>query len=147
MRERGGITPLPAAVALAAMLAAGCGKDAGSDHVPVKGKVTIGNAPLTKGLVIFAPDKAAGNQYPHQARGQIDEQGYYTLRSDDGNEGTPPGAYRVAVISTAPSDPKDEYAVPKSLIPTGYADPAQSGIKIEVRADAKEGQYDILLSK
>lgn len=123
----------------------GCG-GATATHVPVKGKVMIGKKPLTTGLVIFQPDKSKGNEFPHAARGQIDEQGNYQLDSDAGKPGTPAGHYLVAIVATRKKDPKDEYSEMVSLIPTGYNDPKTSGMKVEVKADAKDGAYDLLIT-
>lgn len=123
----------------------GCG-GASTTHIPVKGKVMFGTKPLPTGLVIFYPDKSKGNEFPHAARGQINEQGIYDLESDAGKPGTPAGHYIVTIVATKKKNPKDEYSEMVSLIPTGYNDPKTSGMKVEVKPDAKADAYDLLIT-
>lgn len=126
---------------------AGCDDGGGGDYVPVAGVVNFDGKALTQGTVVFEPDKTAGNSFLHASRGTIDAQGNYTLNCDDGNPGVPKGAYLIGVISTVPSNPKDEYAVPKSVIPTRYGDPKSSTLKVTVQPDASPESYKIDLQK
>lgn len=125
----------------------GCdGQQAVGPRSPVSGKVTFADDPLEKGVVIFT--RAASDNEPGlEARGEITHTGTYELRTPDGKEGLPAGTYSVAVVSSEPSDPNDEYSVPKSLIPTKYNDPTKSGIKVQVSETPEPGQYDIKLRK
>ncbi len=111
----------------------------------VTGKVTFNGQPLTTGVVIYHPDASKGNQSKHQARGRIDEQGNYTLTCDSRECGIAAGWYRVSVISTR-KDPRNEYAVPTSIIPRRYGDPRASGQSREVREHAPQGAYDLTLN-
>lgn len=137
-------------VAGSLLLVAGAGCGQRVSHLPVEGKVLFRNQPLKTGLVIFHPDRSKENNSTLAARGAI-KNGVYQLKSDDGKAGTAAGWYKVAVVANeVPADPKkeeDKYAVPKSLIPTGYNDPEKSGLRVHVEANPKDGAYTIKLSK
>jgi hypothetical protein len=128
----------------------GCSKSVGKSGIPVKGKVVYNNKPLstagaTSAVVTFVPYKKRGNESKHGGHGDIDANGQYTLKSDEaGQEGVAPGWYQVGVV-VQKKNPKDEYAIPVSLIPSKYASPQDSGILIEVKENAKAGAYDITL--
>ena len=55
------------------------------------------------------------------------------------------GAYKVTVSASVPSDPKDEYSVPKSLINSKYSNPETSGLTAEVKEGA--GSYEFKVTK
>jgi hypothetical protein len=123
-------------------LLTGCGQH--EPGVEVQGKVLVGARPLTTGIVIFQPDATRGNAHKHEARGTIDAQGNYILTPDRGGRKVPPGWYRVVVVSTK-KNPRNEYAMPISLIPRTYSDPRTSGLHFEVKETAATGTYDIKL--
>jgi len=125
-------------------LTAGCGGGRGS--VSVSGKVTYDGKPLTVGSVSYHPDASKANTGKAILVGPIDAQGQYTL-TDAGKPGVPPGWYKVTVTAGVPSNPKDEYSLPKSLIPTKYNEPGQTPLAIEVKAGAASGAYDLTLTK
>ena len=128
----------------------GCSKSAGPSGVPVKGKVMYNGKPVstagaTSPVVTFVPHKKKGNESKHGAHGDIDANGEYTLKSDEtGQQGVAPGWYMVGVV-VQKKNPKDEYGIPVSLIPSKYSSPQDSGILIEVKENAKAGAYDITL--
>jgi hypothetical protein len=135
-----------------AVLLAGCSSVPREAGASVKGKVVLPNGkPLTTGLVIFHPDAKKKNLSKHEARGKLNDQGEYSLTSDDPEQkGVPPGWYRVAIVagSNPPKDAKDaknEYAVPKLLIAERYASWQNSGLTFEVKPNAPAGYYDIKL--
>jgi len=84
---------------LLAFLLFGC-----SSRVPVSGKLTVENKPLTNGSIFFVPDRDKGNMSTAEPRGTIDDQGNYTL-STDGKPGVPPGWYRVVVVVSSTNIP------------------------------------------
>jgi len=131
-------------VALPAGLAVGCAKEE-RPTVEVKGKVTVGSKPVTTGVIILAPDVGKGNKVQHEARGTIDDQGNFTALTDGNTKGVEPGWYKVGVVSTK-KDPKNEYAVPVSLIPEKYQNPQTSGLSMEVKENAPPGYYNLTLS-
>src|SRR5436309_2770180 len=60
---------------LVCLVLAGCGGAGDGNRVPVVGKVTFPDGkPLHRGVVIFAPDGAKGNESLHEPRGPIDDQ-------------------------------------------------------------------------
>jgi hypothetical protein len=139
-------TALSGALLLALIVfATGCG---GTKLVPVEGTVTVASQPVKKGTVTFHPDKEGGNTqaYPTLPNATTDDNGKYSLATN-GKPGAPPGKYKVTVTSTAPSDPKDPYSIPKHLIDSTNSVPETTTIKIEVKADAPAGAYDVTLKK
>ena len=128
-----------------ATLTLGCGGESDGPRVQVKGSVTYADKPLKTGVVIFSPVGSTADKPLPEARGEIDAQGNYELRSDDGKSGVPVGAYNVGVVSAVPSDPKNEYSVPKSVIPPKYNNPASSGIKLDIAEGAPSEKFQIKL--
>jgi hypothetical protein len=125
-----------------------------SKTVPVQGIVSCDGKPLTTGTITFRTDAAKGNTAA-EAFATIEEDGSYTLRTRHGSkvqEGAAPGWYRVGVVSVrepAPNAPRIGAMPPPAtpLIPIHYADPATSGISIEVNDTAPAGTYDIKLQR
>ena len=124
------------------LLATGCGV---GPPVPVSGKVTIDNKPLTTGLVTYRPDRNKGNNAIAEPHGTIGDDGTYTLETD-GKPGAPPGAYKVVVTAMAkPKDPKDIYAIGASLVNKKYTNEATTPFDVTVTANAPAGTYDLKL--
>jgi hypothetical protein len=118
----------------------GCG---GSTRMlPVEGQVQFKGKPLTKGTVVLYADASKGNTTKHEPRGTIEADGRYTIVTHP-HPGAPPGWYKVAVIVTEPSDPKNPYSMPRSLIPEKFSKPDQSGLTLEVRSNPPPGAYDL----
>jgi hypothetical protein len=123
---------------------AGCGPSAADALVKVEGQVTVHGKALTSGAVILYPDASKGNTTKHEPRGAIEADGRYKIVTHP-HAGAPPGWYKVAVIATGPSDPKNPYSLPDSLIAQKFAKPDESGITLEVRKDPMPGAYDLHL--
>ena len=135
---------LRVAVGIALVCFAGCTGTPHEARLPVEGKVTLGDKPLTTGTVILRPDAAKGNDSQHEPRGKIDAEGRYQIETAL-QKGAPPGWYKVAVMAFEPTDPK-AYTAPMSLIPTKYNDPEQSGFSFEVTRNPGPGAYDLKLA-
>jgi len=108
--------------------------------------VSVNGTPLTTGSVTFHPDATSGNMTQHIPTGTIDPQGNYRLTSAT-KDGAPHGSYKVSVTAKAAIDPKNPYAPPTHLIDRKYADPATSGLTMQVSASSAPGTYDIKLAK
>jgi hypothetical protein len=136
----------PALILLAAFLPciAGCGGST-SKLIPVKGKVTVNGQPLTTGTVMFHPDESKGNtaKLPIPPVGPIKD-GEYSLVTGK-VEGAPAGWYKVVVTANVPSNPKDEYSEPRSLINPIYNQVYSTTLSVEVKPDATPGAYDLPL--
>jgi hypothetical protein len=131
--------------------ASGCGS--GARFVPVSGKVRYNNAPLTLdgATVRFTPDTSKGNAARSDAFGVIDDEGNYTMYVQE-REGAPLGWYKVAVIVPPSAPPRLEPGRPNKAkvdapIPIKYANPDQSGLRVEVVEQPGPGQYDLALQK
>ena len=113
---------------------AGCG---GKPNV--KGKVVFSDdkTPVKQGIVIFENEKGI-------ARGQIDENGTYTIGSEKATDGLQAGTYKVYLAGTEIFDssggfPKMEYVVDRK-----YDKPETSGLTVEVK---KSRTYDLEIDR
>lgn len=129
-----------AASGLAALLSlAGCSSQ--YTYVPVKGKVTLKNKPVTIGTVVFMPDK--DNTLRLIPSGKINPDGTYELTTE-GRAGVPIGSYIACVRAPMRKvDGKDPPPIPFSM---KYFDANESPLKIEVVADPAPGAYDLVLT-
>lgn len=129
---------------LVCFAAIGCGDS--SEFGPmtkVDGQVLYKGKPLPQGEVAFYPEKTKGNNVPLPPTGTI-ASGRYSLKMKE-KAGAPLGWYKVVVVSQAPSNPKDPYSVPKSLIPAKYSKLETTPFLVEVKEGASEGTYDLKL--
>lgn len=144
-RERWQRTYWPVAFSTTIVLLAGlagCGHLASPILLPVEGQVNFGGKALSKGTVILHPDSSKGNTSQQEPRGEIEAEGRYKVFTHP-NAGAPAGWYKVTVIASESSDPKNPYAVPRSLIPVKFGKPDQSQLSFEVRSNAPAGAYDL----
>lgn len=138
-----GLLVVPLALILTGMT--GCGK-ARLKTIPVSGKVLLDTQPLKTGSINYYPDSSKGNTSKEMAVGSISETGEYSLGT--GKEvGAVSGWYKVTVTATKPSNPKDEYSSPISLIPGRYNAEGTTGLSVEVKEGAPPGHYDLKLTK
>ena len=136
---------------LAMVGAAGCSGGIGKT-VPVAGVVTFNGKPLEGGTLVFRPDPSKGNT-GRDAHAVIEADGSYALFTSRGaheQDGAAPGWYKVGVVSTKEPDPtaKRIGAMPApatSRIPIEYADPATSGLAVEVEESAPPCAYNLTL--
>lgn len=127
---------------LAASLASGCGggQDRGKAHrpatVPASGAITFNAKPLTGAIVVIQPSKPDG----FGASALTDQDGKFELKSFPPDSGAVPGSYTVTIVKmddagsdpNATEDAKGRPIMQKSLIPTRFGNPTQSGLKVEI---------------
>ena len=131
---------LPSALLLGIL---GCG---GSGNVPVSGKLNVNGKlvkPETGTNIAINFHAKAGSAF---GTAQLAESGDYTV-SSGGKPGLPPGDYIVTVTISKPSNPKDPYSLPKSVINTDYGDKSLAKIQMSVKSAAPAGSYDINIGK
>jgi hypothetical protein len=135
-------------------LFAGCGDESGiGKTVPVHGKITLNDKPLTEPstIILFKPDKAKGNASAYEPAGTVDAQGEYTV-STKGKKGAPSGWYKV-VVTVRPS--RVEHAktterqkhTESSLLPPKYGRATTTDLEVEVVESPAPGAYDLKLAK
>jgi hypothetical protein len=141
--------PLAVAGGIAIFGAFGCRQDGDEgNRVPVAGKVTFKDGkPLTRGVVIFAPDGAKGNASQHEPRGMIDGEGNYTIATTPSLKGVIPGWYLVTIIAQEPYDESKSSWDPPWLINRKYGNRQTSGLTAEVVEKPEPGRYDFQVSK
>lgn len=116
-------------VGLVLLTCASCGQQAKQREM-VRGHVHYCGAALPGGTIVFTPDTELGGDGP-MAVAEIKPDGTYALMT--GNAvGAPSGSYRVTIASEAPLTP--DAAKAAVVLPRKYSDPAQSGLKREVKA-------------
>lgn len=98
--------------AAAAGLAPGCGR--GQDVGLVEGRVTQGGRGVPGIAVMFIP-VTQGTEPAPRSTGITDEDGRYTLATDDGRAGVLVGTYRVCLIDTR-ALPRPTIAIPAAVI-------------------------------
>ncbi len=123
------------AVTAALLLAPGC-RSGSAPLASVRGQVTYRGQPLRTGIIVFTPDAGRGC-VGELSIADVQPDGTYLLKSGSGT-GAAVGWHRVtvcAVLSAAAPLPGQRYAIPLSLLPHKYRDPALSGLACEVKAD------------
>jgi len=133
---------LPALLAGVVCLATGCGPAL----YPVTGKVLDGETPVTTGSVTFVPDTEKGNTSTFSPRGEIGENGEYTLYTNE-SQGAPAGVYKVTVVAQGVPAGGDPYAAQEPLVNKKYMAVETSPLSIEVKSGAADGHYDLKLDK
>jgi hypothetical protein len=147
--------PLFLAALLVGVPASGCGDSSGVGRtVPVIGKVTLDNVPLTSKttIVLFKPDASRGNTSPFEPTGTVDAEGNYKLTTK-GKNGAPPGWYKVVVTAREDAEPvhpktrQPHRPVARSLLSVKYGKAETSGLSLEVVENPAPAAYDLKLSK
>lgn len=119
--------------------------------VSVEGIVRVDGQPVRippggYGRVYLHPDAAKGNTCPQPPFGDIDAQGRYRVRTR-GQDGAPPGWYRVEVVARGPSGSANLTSERASLVSQKYGDPRRSGLTLNVLTEPRAGGYDLELRK
>src|SRR5439155_1665891 len=143
-----GTAVLACLAGLLCLLAVGCGGDQKDPYgigqmVPESGKVTYPKK-LPKDATVcvaYVPEASKPRSANLSPSGIVDDQGNFTLKTGT-KPGAPLGKYKVRVTATVPGDPKDPYAVPRSLIKENYSDAKMTPLSIEVKENAPAGSYD-----
>jgi hypothetical protein len=121
---------------VAALLAAGCHREAPPGQTTVRGHVSFQGGPLAGGRVVFAPDRERGGAgKPISA--EIAGDGRFHLGTGEG-PAIPSGWYRVAI---APSPQVQSQA---TSFPPSLARPDRSGLIREVRP-GQDNVFDFLI--
>jgi hypothetical protein len=145
MRARFLARPLWTGVLLAG-LSAGCGgeedkwKSERPAVAPASGTVTYKGDPVAGATVTLVPQGEGTG-----GAGITQEDGSFTLKAFQ-DPGVVPGSYRVIITKreappqAGPEGGHDEGETPppRDLLPSRYADPATSGITVEIPADGKD---------
>jgi len=116
------LVPFAAGLACAVMA---CGCNGGPRYVGVSGVVTLNGKPYKSGVISFQPVGTKDNPNPGRgSSGYTDENGRFTLKTDDGHDGAVVGKHRVRIMTKFASvseiqdgDPKNPAKVPIEPIP------------------------------
>ena len=136
-------------VPLYLLAVAGCGGSNRAETRKISGTVTLDGRPLTKGHVLFVPERGRA------AKGPIQSDGTYTLGTYGSADGAVLGTHRVAVVCREEAPPIKDKDLGidislarrgRSLIPEHYSETATSGLTFKVTPDGP-GTFDIQLSR
>ena len=105
-------------ILLSFLLACGCG---GKLPARISGTVTLDDAPLHTGTIVFHPAKGGADAYA-----AIDERGNYSVWTGT-DQGLVPGEYAVTVVATTGPPPKG-----KLITPSRYGNAKQSDLRFTV---------------
>jgi hypothetical protein len=134
------------AVPVLCLSVAACNADSPRKAVyPVKGQVSFEGKPAPGAMVVLHPtDDAKGE--PERPLGYADEAGNFQLTTYVVNDGAPAGEYAVSLVWLKQTPQKEmREAVEEStaaesvnLLPTKYADPASSGLRVQIKAGSNQ---------
>jgi len=131
-------------LAIAAVTLSGCSESGGTGSlVKVKGKVLVGDQPLTRGSVSFRLQEPGANS--PEPYGTIEKDGTYTLYTKQ-KEGAPVGKYYV-IVEAREMPTEGATVTPMSLIDPRYADFENKLLSVEVVEKPEPGQYDLKVLK
>lgn len=121
---------------------AGCGGSGRPKLVKVSGKVTLDGQPLPGAQVALVLESTANAKYARPSYGFTDANGEFQAQTYDSGDGLPVGKYQVGVIKrevvgNLPPGFDEENAANFNVkyqwtTPRKYAEPAQSGLLVEV---------------
>jgi hypothetical protein len=135
-------------VALAVVVAVGCGGNNGPPTYRAGGKVAYSDGtPLTRGRVSLSPTESTANV---SARGEIQPDGTFELTTFISGDGAVPGRYKALVVVPpvfqnprwGPSNPPSE-----PLINARFANFETSGLEFTVTDDPAKNQFNIVVTK
>lgn len=137
---RRGWACLLATIALASTPLA-CGRT-GPEMAAVSGTVTYQGKPVPKGTITFV----ALNSGQRNATGQLDQQGFYRLQTEEASDGAEPGDYDVTIYSHDEKilDYKPRVPIkPVILAPRKYENPKTSGLKRTVKSGSNKFDFEL----
>lgn len=130
---------------MAALLSAfaGCG-GRGVELVEVSGTVTLDGGPMpAAGSILFTPLETTDGLPARPGVAEFDTSGRYRASTFGDAPGLIPGRYGVAVQCWKTPPSGDVGPPPESFLPERYADPAASGLVLEVPAERRSVDWDL----
>jgi hypothetical protein len=129
------------AVALAAVLAAGCADRLPRQKTyPVTGQVLIDGAPAAGVTLVFHPVDKSKFKWDERPQARTDDKGNFTLTTYETNDGAPAGEYKVglAILPQGDDDGSDQVkrTGPIRKLPAKYGSHETSGITAKVASGA-----------
>ncbi len=126
-------------IAAAALAASGCGKpqDGQVPLFPVKGQISWEGGPIPGALVVLHPvgTLSAGVPAP---RGQVDQNGKFSLTTFKAGDGAPAGEYVVTVQWQRVVGKGDDAQVTPNVLSPKYSDPRTSDLRVRVAEGAND---------
>jgi hypothetical protein len=98
---------------------------------PVRGQVFVQDKPAVGAFVLLIPLHEPAQPIDPRPRGQVENDGSFTLSTYDANDGAPAGDYVVTITWPGGEDPEDKLL-------GRYSDRARSKLRATVRAGPNE---------
>ena len=104
---------------------------------PVQGKVFVQKKPAVGAFVLFIPVNEPANPTDPRPRGEVKEDGSFTLSTFGDGDGAPAGDYIVTITWPGKVLP-DGREEPEDKLLGRYADPQRSKLRATVKAEKNE---------
>ncbi len=135
------------AYCLLALVASGCG--VADEFAPVEGTLRIAGAPAANILVTFTPVSAGGGALPRSVA-VTDDEGYFLLRTDQGQQGAIVARHRVTVedmnpyaIERTDKPPSANDRPPAPRVPPEYSTAATTPLSADVTAGGASVELEV----
>jgi hypothetical protein len=123
----------------------GCGKTRPKTY-PVEGQVVFPDkSPLRGGAVEFRSTQLGPDGLPFVAQGDIDEEGYFVLRTYGVEDGAVPGEYTVIVAPPPPPVVMPDNPVPPPLLDRRFSQHDKSGLRFIVQPE--QNFFEVIIQK
>jgi hypothetical protein len=126
---------------------AGCGSSQDPNQLPVypvKGQLAFRGKPAAGAFVVLHP-KAATNIKVVPPRGQVREDGTFSLTTYSANDGAPAGEYKVTVeLHGIVKQANGDFSRGPNLVPKQYSNPKTSPLTVQI-AEGENALSPILL--
>jgi hypothetical protein len=109
---------------------------------PVSGQVLYEGRPVKGLTVVLRPLDSTNFKWQEQPQAVSDDDGKFSIRTYDADDGAPAGEYQVGIAMLDPVDEEGGDQVKRRsdalLIPAKYADPATSGLKVKIEPKSNQ---------
>jgi len=109
---------------------------------PVSGQILYEGRPVKGLTVVFRPLDSTLFKWQEQPQAISDEDGKFSIRTYDADDGAPAGEYQVGIAMLDPVDEEGGDQVKRRsdalMIPARYADPNTSGLKVKIESKSNQ---------
>ena len=109
---------------------------------PVSGQVLYEGRPVKGLTVVLRPLDSTNFKWQEQPQALTDEEGKFRIRTYATDDGAPSGDYQVGIALLDPVDEEGGDQVKRRsdalMIPSRYADPATSGLKVKIEPKSNQ---------
>ena len=126
---------------------AGCGSSQDPNRLrvfPAKGQITFPGKPVGGAFVVLHPKAATGSEVV-RPRGNVSEDGTFSLTTYDANDGAPAGEYKVTVeLHNLVKRANGDVSLGPNIVPKQYGNPKTSPLTVRI-AEGENSLPSIIL--